>query len=75
MQVNRKEKTMKINKLKAKIKERGRSQKECADHLGLSLYTFNLKVNGKKRFYCYEAEKLGNFLEMTDFEKVDIFLS
>lgn len=66
---------MKVNKLKAKIKECGRSQKECADYLGLSLYAFNLKVNGKNRFYCYEAEKLGKFLNMSDNEKVDIFLA
>lgn len=51
---------MKVNKLKAKIKECGRSQKECADYLGLSLYAFNLKVNDKNRFYCYEAENSEN---------------
>lgn len=66
---------MKSNKLKGKLVEKGKSQEECAKAIGNSLYTFNQKINGKTSFKLEEAEKLGNFLEMTEEEKLDIFLS
>ena len=54
---------MKSNKLKGKLVEKGKSQEECAKAIGNSLYTFNLKINGKTSFKLDEAEKLGNFLK------------
>ena len=66
---------MNINKLKGKLVEKKKSQVECAEALGITAHNFNLKINGKANFKLEEAEKLGNFLEMTEEEKLDIFLS
>ena len=55
--------------------EKKKSQAECAKVIGISVQNFNLKINGKSSFKLDEAEMLGNFLEMTEEEKLDIFLS
>jgi hypothetical protein len=65
---------MKTNKLKAKLVEQGKVYKDCTAEIGLSMQSFSNKVNGKVPFTCVEAEHLGNYLGMTDEEKVDIFL-
>ena len=66
---------MKTNKLKGMLVEKKKSQAECAKVIGITVQNFNLKINGKSSFKLDEAEKLGNFLEMTEEEKLDIFLS
>lgn len=65
---------MNLNKLKGKIVERDKTYQKCADYLGMSIATFSDKMNEKRKFYIDELDKLGNFLEMTDGEKADIFL-
>lgn len=66
---------MKLNKLKGILAEKGIRQIDCAEAIGTSIPAFCLKINGKRSFKLEEAEKLGNFLEMTEEEKLDIFLS
>ena len=66
---------MKINKLKGKMREKKVTYKKCAEVLKLSSTTVNDKVNGKKRFYVDEIEKLSSMLELTLDEKIDIFLN
>lgn len=65
---------MKSNKLKAKMVEEGKIYKDGCEVLHLSMQSFSNKMNGKVSFTCAEAEQLGNFLGMTDQEKIDIFL-
>ena len=66
---------MKLDKLKGKLAEKGKNQEECAKAIGVSYSAFSYKINGQNKFKVEEAEKLGNFLEMTEEEKLDIFLS
>ena len=65
---------MQLNKLKGRIREKGQTYKTCAEALGISTQAFEGKINGRTRFYVLDLETLGNFLEMTDEEKIDIFL-
>ncbi|WP_352408070.1 helix-turn-helix transcriptional regulator [Acetoanaerobium noterae] len=43
------------SKLKGLIAEFGLSQKQLAEHLGITLRAFNDKINGKKDFSLNEA--------------------
>lgn len=65
---------MKLGKLKGKIREKNKTYQNCAEAIGKTVATFNLKINGARKFYIEELETLGNFLEMTSEEKMDIFL-
>ncbi|WP_407453585.1 hypothetical protein [Methanobrevibacter sp.] len=65
---------MNSKKLKGKIREEGKIYQECADALKISLTNFNNKVNGKSAFKILEAQTLGDFLNMTNDEKINIFL-
>lgn len=66
---------MKLDKLKGKMRERDVTQLKCSNELGISLEAFNKKINGKVEFSVREAEMLGNYLNLSDNEKVDIFLN
>ena len=66
---------MQLNKLKGKIREKGQTYKTCANALGITTQAFEGKINGRTRFFVLDAETLGNFLGMTDEEKIDIFLN
>ena len=66
---------MKLDKLKGKMRERDVTQFKCSNELGISLEAFNKKINGKVVFSVREAEMLGNYLNLSDNEKVDIFLN
>ena len=67
-------KDMNLSKLKGIIRERGTNYQQCANSIGKSIATFNSKINGKRTFTIAELEDLGNYLDMTDNEKVNIFL-
>ena len=64
-----------LNKLKGKIRECGKTYQQCADYLGISIATFSDKINGIRKFYIDELDRLGDFLGMTKVEKAEIFLS
>ena len=66
---------MNLNKLKGKLRENNSNYVETAAFLGLSVQTFNNKMNGKSKFYIDEIEKLSERLNLSDNEKIDIFLS
>lgn len=65
---------MNLDKLKGKMRENNLSQEELAKKIGLSLSAFNNKINGKVNFDIKEAEAIGTILNLTDDEKINIFL-
>lgn len=65
---------MNLPRLKGIIRERGKNYNQCAEAIGKSVTAFNSKINGRVKFNIEELEKLGNFLGMSEGEKVDIFL-
>jgi len=65
---------MNLDRLKGKIVECRKTYQECADYLGMSIATFSDKMNGKRKFYIDELDRLGDFLGMTKEEKADLFL-
>lgn len=66
---------MNLNKLKGKLREHNSNYNETADFLGLSVTAFSNKMNGKSKFYVDEIEKLSERLNLSDAEKIDIFLT
>jgi hypothetical protein len=66
---------MNSKRLKGKLIEKEMSYNDCAIKLGISITSFCSKINEKTAFKLVEAEKLGEILNLTDQEKVDIFLS
>lgn len=65
---------MKSDRLKGKIREKHLSYLKCAQALNISVATFNSKINGGTKFYVEEANALGLLLNMTDAEKLEVFL-
>ena len=61
----------KLNKLKGARAEKGYSQGEMAEKLGISRDSYNLKENGKSEFKLSEIKDI---LDILDKEFVDIFL-
>lgn len=66
---------MNLSKLRGMIAEKGQTYKGCAAAIHVSPQTFTKKMRGATVFDIEEANNLGNFLEMTGKEKIDIFLS
>lgn len=65
---------MNLPKLKGIIRERDKNYTQCANSIGKSVTSFNSKINGRVAFTIVELEDLGNYLDMTDSEKIEIFL-
>ena len=65
----------KLNVLKGKLVEKGKTYAECADALIVSVTTFSDKMNGKSKFSVEEANTLSNYIGLTGEERIDIFLS
>lgn len=65
---------MNTQKLKGIIRERNRNYNQCANAIGKSTAAFNSKINGRVAFTIVECEDLGNYLGMTDGEKIEVFL-
>ena len=63
-----------LNKIKGKIRECQKTYADCAKALNMSVTTFNDKINGKRKFYIDELDKLGDYLGLTNEEKGQIFL-
>lgn len=62
-------------KLKAKIVEKGMVQEEIAQALGMTIATFNYKVNNKREFKASEIKKLSEHLCLTAEEVNTIFFA
>lgn len=60
-------------KLRAAILERGFTQEQLAEQLGMTIATFNYKVNNKREFKASEIKKLAEFLCLTTDEVNAIF--
>ncbi len=54
---------MYVNRLKGLMKENQHTQKFVADLLGLSLFGFRLKLNGKNEFKANEIKSCLNYME------------
>jgi transcriptional regulator with XRE-family HTH domain len=66
---------MNINKLRGKMAEKKITQKEMAEHLGISTQAFNRKMNGKVRFSNEDAIIICQKLNIEDLaERAEIFL-
>lgn len=66
---------IKLTRLKEMIAEKGQTYKKCAAAIHVSPQTFTEKMHGSSMFGIEEANDLGDFLGMTEKEKIDIFLS
>lgn len=66
---------MKLNKLKAKIVEKGMNVEALADAIGMERSTLYRKLNKFEKITIGEAIKMKDALEMTDAEATDIFLT
>lgn len=65
---------MNLPRLKGIIRERDKTYVQCANAIGKSVASFNAKMNGRVPFTIVECEDLGNFLDMTDNEKIEVYL-
>ena len=67
---------MNANKLLGVMAEKGISQRELAEKLGVSKNTVNSKINGKSHFDTEQASRICEILEIFDSEKkAEIFLA
>lgn len=62
-------------KLKAAIAESGLNQEQIAKMLGVSLCTFNYKLNGVSEFKASEIKKLSELLKMKNETMMQIFFA
>lgn len=62
-------------KLKGKIVESGLNQTWIAEQLGITLATFNYKVNNKTEFKASEIKKLAEILHLTTDEVNENFFA
>ncbi len=62
-------------KLKAVILEKGFTQEQIAEALGMTIATFNYKVNNKSEFKASEIKKLSAMLHLTAEEVNAIFFA
>ena len=69
------DKLMKVNKLKAKVVERGMTIEKLANKLGIHQATLYRKLNASDNITIGEAVKMKKILDIKNEEAVDIFLS
>lgn len=62
-------------KLKAVILEKGFTQEQIAEMLGMTIATFNYKVNNKREFKASEIKRLSEHLSLTAEEVNTIFFA
>lgn len=64
-----------LNALKGRLREKEKTYARCAAELGISTTAFSEKMNGKSKFTVEEANSLACFLNLSNREKVEIFLN
>lgn len=63
------------DKLKGRIRELRKTQKDCAEFLGIKAPTFNQKVNNVRQFSLSEAQRLRTLLDIPDEEFAEYFFA
>lgn len=53
-----------MNKLKGAMRERGVTQQELADEIGITVQAMNAKLNGRTAFTIPEAQKITYVLKL-----------
>lgn len=66
---------MKINKLKAKMVEKGINVETLSNRIGVERSTLYRKLNNFEKITIGEAARMKTVLEMTDAEAINIFLA
>ena len=66
---------MNLQKLKGKITEKRKTYNDCACILKISITAFSNKINGKSKFTIDELLLLAEYLQMTIYEEIEIFLN
>lgn len=66
---------MQLNKLKAKIVEKGMNVEALAEMIGIDRSSLYRKLNNFEKITIGEALRMKTALDMTDAEASDIFLS
>lgn len=61
------------NKIKDLIKSKGKTQRDCANAIGVKTPTFNQKLHGIRHFRLDEAERLQKFLGVPDLQFAEYF--
>ena len=62
-----------LDKLKGRIKEKGRNYEQLSHELGISVSAFNNKVNGRSEFDIVEAGKLSSILDIPPRDIINFF--
>ena len=65
---------MNMNKLKAKIVERGMNVEELADIIGITVQTLYRKMKAPLKITVGEAIQIKDVLDLSDQEALEIFL-
>lgn len=63
------------NKVRGRMVENGVTQQDAATYLGIAQATFSQKINNVRPMDLDEAEKLAEFLNITDIEFPLFFLA
>lgn len=63
-----------LSKLKGRIREKNQSYRSISEMVGMSLSTFNKKVNGNGAFDIIEASKIADILDIPP-EEIRLFFT
>lgn len=66
---------VKFNKIKGKLAEKGITQKQAAEKLGIRQATFSQKLNNVRPITLDEANALGKLLQFDNEEFYEIFFA
>lgn len=66
---------MNLNKLKGVIREKEKTYEACAKTLDISKTAFSNKINGASKFFVEEINVLADYLQLTNEERIEIFLT
>jgi len=59
--------------LEIRIEKSGYRKQYIAEQLGITIQALRTKTTNKQDFWCSEAEKLGDILQLSPIERSDIF--
>ncbi len=53
-------------KLRGRMREKKVSQSSLASHLGITLHSYNAKINGRTQFTIFEATRIADYLDLSN---------